>query len=63
MGFAIRPFTECMKPLPISEPLWAFSARSAGNRAWSAAARDGADGEACVKAYETAYASVEAAHS
>ena len=60
--FPIRPFTEGMIPHPISEPIWAFAARSAGNRAWNVTARAGGDGNACVAAYEAAYAAVEHAN-
>lgn len=59
MTYPIRPFTEGMIPVPMpAQPLWAFEARSAGNRAWYKAAFRGEDGEACLAAYQAAYDAV-----
>jgi hypothetical protein len=63
MAFPIRPFSECMIPHPLTEPLWAFAARSAGNRAWAVASRAGGGADECMAAYEAAYAAVEEASS
>lgn len=55
-------FTHGMTALPHApQPLWAFEARCAGNRAWSAAAQQGLDGEVCQTAWQRAYDQVREA--
>ena len=58
MGF-YDPFTAGMTPLPLApRPLWTFEARSAANRAFSAAAQRGESAEGCMAAYERAWQAI-----
>lgn len=53
------PWTLGMTALPMSpQPLWAFDARSAANKAFAGAAHRGHDLETCQDAYEAAWKTV-----
>lgn len=50
------PWTLGMTLLPTApQPLWAFDARSAGGKAFNAAARRGDSPEACQAAWQATY--------